>query len=290
MWVDVRNNLKRYGITMETDPANTDSGTPAQPLQLCVPHHARYLEHRNVLRQVRQHMKLLRWKAWCAHKDQGKTARAHGGLSSGFLTRPRNMWECDYRFAIAALLNMLDTSDVLSRRRLRAHACRWKESLAHVLNHCPGTMDAIRGRHDDALKVIERSLVKTVDGRQGRTELRVNQTVPGMAGLDLRPDLQVYNNDTRTVAVVDLAIAFDQQDGDESSCSGLVEAAVNKTTKYAGIKRHLERQGWKYTSRLLFTALWARWRVNGTSGSAHEGRKAAGRQLSTACIQSSRRI
>ncbi|CAH0478380.1 unnamed protein product [Peronospora belbahrii] len=51
MWVDVRNNLKRYGITMETDPANTDSGTPAQPLQLCVPHHARYLEHRNVLRQ-----------------------------------------------------------------------------------------------------------------------------------------------------------------------------------------------------------------------------------------------
>ncbi|CAH0478381.1 unnamed protein product [Peronospora belbahrii] len=106
-----------------------------------------------------------------------------------------------------------------------------------------------------------------------------------MAGLDLRPDLQVYNNDTRTVAVVDLAIAFDQQDGDDSSCSGLVEAAVNKTTKYAGIKRHLERQGWKYTSRLLFTALWARWRVNGTSGSAHEGRKAAG-QTTIDCLYS----
>ncbi|CAH0518746.1 unnamed protein product [Peronospora belbahrii] len=61
---------------------------------------------------------------------------------------------------------LLDSStrDVLSRRRLRAHArcrypgCRWKKSLAHVLNHCPGTMDAIRGRHDDHLKIIERTL------------------------------------------------------------------------------------------------------------------------------------
>ncbi|CAH0476221.1 unnamed protein product [Peronospora belbahrii] len=90
-------------------PANTGSGTPTQLLQLRVPHHAGYLEHRNVLRQVRQHMKLLRWKAWCAHKDQGKTARAHGGLGSGFLTRPRGMWGSDYRFDIAARLDMLDT-------------------------------------------------------------------------------------------------------------------------------------------------------------------------------------
>ncbi|CAH0476215.1 unnamed protein product [Peronospora belbahrii] len=100
-------------------------------------------------------------------------------------------------------------------------------------------MDAIRGRYDDALKIIERALVKPGDGRQGRTELRVNQTVPGMAGLDLRPDLQVYNHDTRMVAVVDLAIAFDQQDGYDSSCSGLVKVAVDKTIKYAGTKRHL---------------------------------------------------
>ncbi|CAH0518657.1 unnamed protein product [Peronospora belbahrii] len=51
--------------------------------------------------------------------------------------------------------------DALSSRRLRAHArCRyqgyrWKESLAHVLSHCPGKMDAIRDRLDDALKTIE---------------------------------------------------------------------------------------------------------------------------------------
>eukprot|EP00644_Phytophthora_capsici_P019107 jgi/Phyca11/52202/gw1.560.3.1 len=94
-------------------------------------------------------------------KDQGKTARSHGGAGSGFLTRPRGLWETDYRFAVAARLNQLDTHSVLKRRRLRSHdrcrqpGCSRAETLAHVLNHCPGTMDAVRGRHDDALKHIE---------------------------------------------------------------------------------------------------------------------------------------
>ncbi|KAE9565677.1 hypothetical protein CGMCC3_g18138, partial [Colletotrichum fructicola] len=61
-------------------------------------------------------------------------------------------------------------------------------------------MDAVRGRHDSALGEIERAL-RTSSG--ARRELRVNQTVPGLPGPALRPDLQVYNHDQRTVAVVD---------------------------------------------------------------------------------------
>ena len=150
LWVDVRKNLKTFGLKISTAPAESASGTPARPLQLRVPHHTEWLDQRNVLRHVKQHLNNKRWRAWCAHKDQGKTARAHGGVGSSFLTRPRGMWENDYRFAVAGRLNMLDTSDVLSRRRLRAHdrcrypGCRWKESLAHVLNHCPGTMASRR--------------------------------------------------------------------------------------------------------------------------------------------------
>eukprot|EP00644_Phytophthora_capsici_P019536 jgi/Phyca11/133576/e_gw1.569.1.1 len=148
-------------------------------MQLRVPHHEEWLDHRNVLRHVKLHLKNRHWLAWCAKPDQGKTARVHGGVGSAFLTRPRGMWESDYRFAVAARLNVVDTVNTLSRRRLRAHdrcrypACRWKETLAHVLNHCPGTMDAVRGRHDDALKEIEHTLRASSGDRR---ELRVNQT------------------------------------------------------------------------------------------------------------------
>ncbi|EEY58184.1 uncharacterized protein PITG_00810 [Phytophthora infestans T30-4] len=94
-------------------------------------------------------------------RDQGKTARAHGGEGSGFLTQPRGMWEADYRFAVAGRLNQVDTYSVLKRRRLRSHdrcrqpGCHRAETPAHVLNHCPSTIDAVRGRHDGALKRIE---------------------------------------------------------------------------------------------------------------------------------------
>ena len=302
LWVDIRRNLKAFGLKFSTEPADPVMDAPARPLQLRVPHHAECLTHHSVLRHVKLHMKNLRWQAWCSHRDQGKTARAHGGVGSGFITRPRGMWESDYRFAVAARLNLLDTGDVLSRRRLRVHArcrypgCRWKESLPHILNHCPGTMSAIRGRHDAALKEIEHALLTSSSDRGGRTELRVNQTVPGMPGSALRPDIQVYNHDARTVAVVDLAVAFDQQDRDDPASSGLSKAYTEKTTKYAGIRRHLERQGWTvHLSAIVYGTLGSVASGNQAVYTDHLGllKRDAKRldwQLSALCIQSSRRI
>ena len=302
LWVDVRKNIKVYGLKFETAPADLDSGDPVKTLQLRVPHHTAYLDHTSVLRHVKQHMKNLHWQAWCRRKDQGKTARVHGGIGSGFLTRPRGLWENDYRFAVAARLNMIDTGDSLARRRLRAHdrcrypGCRWKETLAHVLNHCPGTMDAIRGRHDDALKEIERTLRASSGDRQGRNEMRVNQTVPGMPGAALRPDLQVFNHDLRTVAVVDLAIAFDVQERDDPSSSGLTQAYAAKVLKYEGIKKHLERQGWTVElSALVYGSLGSVAPSNFKVFTEHLGllkrdAKRLDRCLSASCIQSSRRI
>ncbi|KAE8881490.1 hypothetical protein PF003_g34466 [Phytophthora fragariae] len=188
LWVDVQRHLRTLGLKLATAPACTDTGSEAATLQLRVPHHDKWLDHRTVLRHVKLHIKHRHWSKWAAMRDQGKTARTHGGAGSGFLTRPRGMWEADYRFAVAARLNQLDTHSVLKRRRLRAHdhcrqpGCSRAETLAHVLNHCPGTMDAVRGRHDDALKTIERALIASSGDRQDRVELRVNQTVPSLAG------------------------------------------------------------------------------------------------------------
>ncbi|EGZ15365.1 hypothetical protein PHYSODRAFT_509713 [Phytophthora sojae] len=120
-------------------------------------------------------------------------------------------------------------------------------------------MDAVRGRHDDALKTIERALIASSSGdRQDRVELRVNQTVPSLAGPALRPDLQLYNHTKKTVAVVDLAVAFEEQAGEDPDSSALARIAAHKRAKYDRIKRHLERQGWKvHLSALVYGSLGA---------------------------------
>ena len=136
LWVDVRKNHKTFGLTISIAPDKLASGTPAWPLQLRLPHYTECLEQRNVLRHVKQHLKNLLWRACCAHMNQGKTARAHGGGGSGFTTLPRGMWKNNYRFAVAARFNILDTSNALSRRWLHAHdLCRTRAAggRSHLL-------------------------------------------------------------------------------------------------------------------------------------------------------------
>uniref|UniRef100_A0AAV1VP88 Reverse transcriptase n=1 Tax=Peronospora matthiolae TaxID=2874970 RepID=A0AAV1VP88_9STRA len=303
LWFDVRGHLHRFGLKFEMAPAVEETGTPAQRLQLRVPHHDGWLDHRDVLRHVKLHLKTRHWQRWAAMTDQGKAARTLGGAGSAFLSRPRGLWESDYRFAVGGRLNQLDTHSVLKRRRLRAHdkcrspiGCSRSETLAHVLNHCAGTMDAVRTRHDDALKIIERAVVSSAGDRKDRVELRVNQTVPSLPGPALRPDLQVYNHTTRSVSVVDLAVAFEDQATDDPRTSSLARIAELKRTKYGCIKRHLERQGWTvHLSALVYGSLGAVAGGNLAVYTDHLGvlkrdAKRLDKQLSAECIKSSRRI
>ncbi|OWY94125.1 hypothetical protein PHMEG_00036232, partial [Phytophthora megakarya] len=255
LWADVRGHLKRFGLQLAKAPADlaTDTpddlatDTPEQPLQLRVPHHDKWLGRGDVLRHVKLHLKHRHWAKWAAMPNQGKTARAHGGAGSGFLTRPCGR-EADFRFAVAGRLNVVDTLSALKRQRLRTHdrcrhpGCSRTETLAHVLNHCRGTMDAVHGRHNESLKNIERALFASSGDAKDRVELRVNQTVPSLAGPALRPDLQLYNHTKKTVVVVDLAVVFEEQASDGPKSSGLVKAATDNETKYAGVKCHLQRQ------------------------------------------------
>ena len=184
-------------------------------------------------------------------KDQGKGARVFRDAGSAFLTRPGGLWETDYRFAVAGRLNQLDSHSVLKRRRLHAHdkcrhpGCSRLETLAHVLNHCAGSMNAVRTRHDDALKTIERKIAASTSVEGDRVELRVNQTVPSMPGPALRPGLQIYNHTKRTVPAVDLAVAFEEQVVDDPQMWSLARITEVKHRKYDCVKRPFERQGWK---------------------------------------------
>uniref|UniRef100_A0AAV1VNX3 Uncharacterized protein n=1 Tax=Peronospora matthiolae TaxID=2874970 RepID=A0AAV1VNX3_9STRA len=56
LWFDVRGHLHRFGLKFEMAPAVEETGTPAQRLQLRVPYHAGWLDHRDVHRHVKPHL------------------------------------------------------------------------------------------------------------------------------------------------------------------------------------------------------------------------------------------
>uniref|UniRef100_A0AAV1TAN8 Uncharacterized protein n=1 Tax=Peronospora matthiolae TaxID=2874970 RepID=A0AAV1TAN8_9STRA len=72
-------------------------------------------------------------------------------------------------------------------------------------------MDAVRGRHDDALESIKRALLSRSGGQTDQVELCVNQTVRGLAGPGSRPALHLFNHSRKIVAVVYLAMAVEDK-------------------------------------------------------------------------------
>eukprot|EP00644_Phytophthora_capsici_P017056 jgi/Phyca11/130315/e_gw1.92.49.1 len=199
-----------------------------------------------------------------------------------------------------ARLDVVDTNSALKRWRLRTHpTCRYPtcshvETLPHVLQHCSGTTDVIRQRHDDVLKVITRELESKVKDSNGRLQLRINQTVPGYTGRPLRPDIQVYDKDARTAAIVDLAIPFDARDGGDGS--GLTWIHDEKLRKYKSIERQLSDRGWRVKSAaIVYGALGSVASTNEkayteTLGLQKRTGKYLDRTLSAKAVQGSRRI
>lgn len=259
LWVDIQRHLSKHQLRL-IDVTDPNSGEK-QWFHLETPSSRGQLEHTTVLRQVKLHMKLAHLSKWKAMSDQGRTVRAQGGPGSSFLTRGTDMWDNDYRFAIQARLNQLDTRSVLKRKRVRTDAtcrtlgCRSTETLAHVLNHCSGTSDAVTKRHDDALTRIVATLQPRVLRSQDRLQLLVNERVEGLQG-QLRPDLQLLDTRSKVAVIADLAITYEDHQRDGSEFSSLAASAQRKIEKYQRIKEHLVRQGWTvHLSALVYGSL-----------------------------------
>jgi hypothetical protein len=247
LWVDFQSHLRKYQLqlTEVSDPATGEKVW----FQLKTPSSSGWVEHETVLRLIKLHMKLGHLTRWKGMADQGRTVRAHGGPGSSFLTRGTGMWDSDYAFAVKARLNQLDTRSVLKRKgqrtdaTCRSHECRSTETLAHVLNHCPQTSEAVTKRHDTALKLITNAIEQRILRTQQRLHLVVNETVDGMER-QLRPDIQLYDSRSKTAVVADLAITFEDQQRDAPEFSSMAASAQRKIDKYQAIKAHLELQGW----------------------------------------------
>ena len=131
MWIDISRTLRRLNLKFTT--------AHGQHFQLRIPTFSKELTLQTVARQIKMHIKLAYFDEWAKLKDQGRTTGLHADLGSRFVTTGLSLWDSDYRFAIAARLNQVDTRAVMKTRRLSASgSCRHcgpihAETLAHVL-------------------------------------------------------------------------------------------------------------------------------------------------------------
>ncbi|TYZ67401.1 hypothetical protein PybrP1_005310, partial [[Pythium] brassicae (nom. inval.)] len=263
LWIDVQRHLRTLGLKLTTEQFTAPDGTVStRALQLRVPHSTKVLQPKTVAKQLKQHMKLLALAEWKAASDQGRTVRAHGQVGSAFLTRGGGLSDAEFRFALHGRLNLVCTRAVLKRmKQLRTPVCRstgcsHAETLPHVLNHCRNSKEVVRGRHDNVLALIRAKIESVVQRSQGRVTARFEEQVDGFVGAALRPDVQVFDREARVAVITDVAVAFDDQTGDDPSTSNLSYAYEYKVRKYAPLARHLEREGWTVKlSALAFGSL-----------------------------------
>ncbi|KAF0729008.1 hypothetical protein Ae201684_013308 [Aphanomyces euteiches] len=245
IWTDVQAALRRYNLKLRAG------------LSLRLPHMIKDVTSKNVARELKMHIKLAHAEAWSGMMDQGRTALLHGREGSKFLLSGNYLWDADYRFAVSARLNQVDTRSVLKRRRLRANAsCRHcgavsPETLGHVLQRCPHNEVNIRSRHNAALQAI----ATTIQGAQPDARLVVNSTAPDFDGPTLKPDLQLIDSTKKTVVICDLAVAM-EDDQLHNGDSIFEKTAKHKMDKYPPLSRHYTNLGYEvYSCVLIYGSL-----------------------------------
>ncbi|ETK88794.1 hypothetical protein F441_07123 [Phytophthora nicotianae CJ01A1] len=306
LWSEVQRHVKRLSLTFgiapdvaPTDATEADDDAPDPPTTptLTTSTHPEPLERKNVMAQLKLHVKRRYAASWKLQEDKGRTVAAHGGAGSAFLTRSGGLTDRAYRFTVAARLNQLPTRAVLKRRkqgnvtRCRQQGCpQQTETMAHVLNHCTAGNDSIRARHDSVLDSIAAEVRKAK--RRGDVELRVNQSVAQAPQSTQRPDLQLVDHDRKRVVLADLVVAFDADAAGRKS-TGLDAAHAAKLVKYTPLMRALQQRGWSTTlTAIAYGSLGSVRRSNyatytETLGLSKRAAKRLDRTCSLTCIRAS---
>ncbi|KAH9081297.1 hypothetical protein LEN26_021401 [Aphanomyces euteiches] len=227
IWSDLQAALRRYNLKFRNGFA------------LRLPHMQKDVTPKNVAREMKMHMKLAHAETWSTLKDQGRTALLHGREGSKFLLSGCRLWDADYRFAVSARLNQIDTRSVLKRRSLRANAsCRHcgsasPETLGHVLQCCPHNEANIRARHDLVLQALASSI------RNAQPDTR----------------LLLIDATKKAVVICDLAVAMEDDQLHDGE-TVFEKTAKHKMTKYSPLSRHYTNQGYEvYSCALVYGSL-----------------------------------
>ena len=194
---------------------------------------------KKIAQVIRSHLQENLLEQTCEAPDQGRTVKACSKhpASNHWIKNGNYTSFSTYRFAIKASLNLLPTKT--TQKRIRRNTgdtlCRQchnqPETLAHILNHCPPYVGKMRTRHKNILKRLTKALPNDAG------DVYTEQTVAGDTH-NLKPDLVVLNNTTKSATVIDVAIPFDTD-------KAMEEARNEKLTKYAYLKPLLKEKGYK---------------------------------------------
>ena len=168
--------------------------------------------------------------------DQGKVAATlktdRFANGSSWIRVGSFMRFCDWRFVHRARLNCVPTNAATHRWNPAApqkcrRCCYPRETLAHIVDHCPTGMVPIRRRHN----MIQSRLVKAI--RHG--DVYVDQHVPGDPSPRERPDITVVEGNK--ITIVPVAVPFD------NGPDALTTCAAAKREKYAELRKSLVATG-----------------------------------------------
>ncbi|XP_023225569.1 uncharacterized protein LOC111626430 [Centruroides sculpturatus] len=168
--------------------------------------------------------------------DQGKAYKitASNTNSNHFLQDGNFTRFADWRFIHRARLSVVPLRG-LRRFGNASQTCRrcqrQRETLAHVINHCPPNFRLITKRHN---AILDR-LNNTFD-HSGLT-VYVNQRIPDFPD-NCRPDLVVLNQNPKTATIIDVATPF------ENGADAFVRAREDKVQKYEDLAAHFRRRGY----------------------------------------------
>ncbi|XP_067131911.1 uncharacterized protein [Centruroides vittatus] len=169
--------------------------------------------------------------------DQGKAFKliASNPNSNHFLSESKYTRFADWQFIHRARLSVVPLRG-LRRFGHASQTCRrcqrHRETLAHVINHCPPNFRQITLRHN---AILDR-LINAIDRRN--LTIFSNQQIPGYPDT-CRPDLVVLNEQPKTATIVDVATPF--ENGEDAFC----RARAEKIRKYQALAGHLRNQGYE---------------------------------------------
>ena len=147
----------------------------------------------------------------------------------------------EMKFALNAANDTLPHNANLARWRGLSDACKLcgaRQTLHHILNHCKKALDLRRfnTRHDQVLKVIADFVKKLVpDDMHVIADLEDQYHFPPcLAHTDLRPDLIIYSELTKSATLMELTVCFE---------TNFEEAKSRKETKYADLVDEIKENG-----------------------------------------------
>ncbi|CDJ65776.1 hypothetical protein ENH_00013040 [Eimeria necatrix] len=130
------------------------------------------LDQQHLIRGTKQHMAGLHREVWKNKVDQGKSVAYQTAASNAFLRRCTRLKPEEVVFALRARSAQLPTRAYLKKIKASKvsrclHCTADPETLAHVLNHCPHSLDSkMKERHNKALVRITTALKRSAMNRE----------------------------------------------------------------------------------------------------------------------------